>query len=318
MAPQGKKQYGGYGGYDGYKKHKHRPYCLCSKPGCEEWRFADKLSREALRCKSGHLFRTEHMPEELLAAHKLLAANDKLKDKNQKPADKQSKPPEVFEIGSDAEMEDAAAADQSLEEVRKSLEEKSAKVDVLTEFGIAIPPELAKEVEELRGRLSKPESEEDDSGINELRKVVNKASSKAHQAKESHKKNLEKTKILRQQLEDMEATNELSAQAAEEAQKLFAEATDNLNQSIKEAQAKKPKQKDVPVPQEEVAADDQTSIRKELAAKDREIAELKALMRKYLDKTAAPPPPPRPRGSCYTRLECKSVRRKRGGRRRRK
>ena len=181
------------------------------------------------------------MPEELLAAHRRLAENDKTKDKNQKPVDKPSKPPEAFEIGSDADMEDAAA-DQDLDSVRKNFEEKKSKKSVLKEFSFAIPPELAAEVEELQERLREPDKEEaGDAEINELRKQVNKASSKAFQASELHKKNLEKTRLLRQQLEDMEATNDLSAEAAEEAQKVFAEATEKLNEKIKQVRAKKQK-----------------------------------------------------------------------------
>ena len=124
-----------------------------------------------------------------------------------------------------------------------------------------------------------------------------KVSAKAFQASELHKKNLEKTKILRQQLEDMEATNDLSADAAEEAQVQFAEATEKLNEKIKEIRAKK--QKEVPTTKEDAAVQpavpdpppEVESIRKEMAAKDREIAELKALMRKFLDKTFEPAAP---------------------------
>ena len=79
------------------------------------------MSRELLRCKCGQLFRTEHLPEELLAAHKRLAENDKTKDKIQKPVEKSSKSLEEFEIRSDADMEDVVA-DKDLDPVRKNLE----------------------------------------------------------------------------------------------------------------------------------------------------------------------------------------------------
>jgi len=126
MAPQQtRRQQNG-----GYKKQKFRPYCLCSRPECTEWRYADKLSREALRCKCGQLFRTEHMPDELLAAHRKLEDNDrnKNKDKNTKPA--AEKPPEEFDIGSniDADADMGDAADQDLDFVKKELAEKGEKI----------------------------------------------------------------------------------------------------------------------------------------------------------------------------------------------
>ena len=216
---------------------KRREFCSCAYEGCTNWRYADLITEQDLRCLCRRVFAKDYLPARLHAQRDALEKADLAAGK--KHEDYLDKPPKHTSTSHDQDARETAQPlnQKELEDLKKQLGEEEAMAESLVQkFGVEVPEKVATSIAELKDRIANftelpPELDKDDDARQaaELRKKLRKASTLLEQKKKHIQKQKDEEKMLETKLQDFKVLIRTTAEEIEEAENQYVEITRELH-----------------------------------------------------------------------------------------